>query len=78
MNGIIGNNVPLGFCNRKKNIKKSSNFKIPFFVQKIQKFEKLEKCSIFIFCVKIDFFWQEKNFEIFEFSRLNWSKIVIS
>ena len=51
--------------------------KCPFFVQKLQILEKFEKWAIFIFCVKVDFF-SGKNIEIFEFSRLNWSKIVIS
>ena len=41
-----------------------------FFVQKIQILVKLEKWSIFIFVSKLTIF-SGKNFEIFEFSRLN-------
>ena len=47
------------------------------FCQKMQIFEKLEKWSIFIFVAKLTIFRGTK-FKIFEFSRLNWSKIVIS
>ena len=48
-----------------------------FFVQKLQILEKLAKWSIFISVLKLINFCGKK-FEIFEFSRLNWSKIVIS
>ena len=43
----------------------------PNFVQKLQ---KLEKWSVFIFVTKLTIF-SGKTFEIFEFSRLNWSKV---
>jgi len=47
--------------------------KIPFFVQKLQILEQLEKWSTFIFVSKLTIF-SGKKFEIFEFTRLNWSK----
>ena len=48
----------------------------PFLVQKLQNLGKLEKWSIWIFVSKLTIF-SGKTFEIFEFSRLNRSKIVI-
>ena len=45
--------------------------KVHFFVQKLQILEKLEKWSIFMFVSKLTIFIG-KNFELFEFSRLNW------
>ena len=47
------------------------------FAQKLQILEELEKWSTFIFVSKLTNFIGKK-FEIFEFWRLNWSKIVIS
>ena len=55
----------------------SQCIKGPFLVQKLQIHEKLEKWSIFIFVSKLTIFSGGK-IEIFEFSRLNRSKIVIS
>ena len=46
-----------------------------FFVQKLQILEKLAKWSIFIFVSKLTIFGSKK-FEVFEFSLVNWSKIV--
>ena len=51
--------------------------KAPFLVQKLQILEKLEKWSIFISVSKL-IILAVKNRNAFEFSRLNWSKIVIS
>ena len=51
--------------------------KCSFLIQKLTILEKLENRSIFISVTKLTFF-SGKKFEIFEFSRLNWSKIVIS
>ena len=47
-----------------------------FLVKKIQILEKLEKWSIFTFVSKLTIFSVAK-FEIFEFSRLNRSKIAV-
>ena len=47
------------------------------FAQKLQILEELEKWSTFIFVSKLTIF-SGKKFEKFEFSCLNWSKIVIS
>ena len=61
----------------QRNAKRFSHcVKGSFLVQKLQILEKLENGSIWIFVSKL-IFLSGKKFEIFEFSRLNWSKIVI-
>ena len=50
----------------------------PFLVQKLQIIEKLEKWSIFISVSKLTLFSGKKKSKYLNFSRLNWSKIVIS
>ena len=47
------------------------------FAQKLQILEELEKWSTFIFVSKLTNF-SGKKFEMFEFSRLNWSKMSFS
>ena len=51
--------------------------KCPFLSKNYKFLKRLKVGNLYIFCVKIDFF-SGKKFEMFEFSRLNWSKIVIS
>ena len=51
--------------------------KCPFLSINYKFLKSLKMGNLCIFCVKIDFF-SGKRFEMFEFSHLNWSKMVIS